>query len=115
MTFNLLIAPSGVWTCATSMHVISHFASFFQRSLGYFSDHVARKVLRILLAVNSLSFDVIYAHTVHKLKWLCFAIHVTYVSSCFNYSVIVNVILCNALLLFSHESTRVELTVCRLD
>ena len=52
-----------------SMHVNSHFASFFQRSLGYFSDHVARIVLRILLAVNSLSFDVIYAHTVHKLKW----------------------------------------------
>ena len=39
-----------------SMHVISHFASFFQRSLGYFSDHVARIVLCILLAVNSLSF-----------------------------------------------------------
>lgn len=64
-----LFAPLGVWTCAMSMHVISHFVSFFQRSLGYFSDHVARIVLRILLAVNSLSFDVIYAHTVHKLKW----------------------------------------------
>ena len=39
----MLFAPWGVWTCAMSMHVISHFASFFERSLGYFSDHVAKK------------------------------------------------------------------------